>query len=268
MKEGIINDLRNLKRKVLPGHKKKHLNSENHILTSDSDQISSNIEIKITLLRNSEEDFKIFKNIITNKDVIFNSWFISSSFDITMIKNYCDNFDLKINLALMDDPDVKLPSEIMKLIGKQSSTQLALNRFFDLEENLKTLKELYQVIINDSANTGLGYFKFEDKSNNLLGGGALILIEDDSNNSIKKCDLAIHILNQHHGIGDICLRNLFHKSFVDHDISEIYSRSARDALEITNFMCKHGMSLIDDEQSGDIVYFINKKMWESSVSNH
>jgi hypothetical protein len=222
--------------------------------------------IDMSLLLDNEEDFEIFKNIITNENIVFNSHFILNSFDALSLKDYCDNFELKIHLTLADDPDVKLPEEIIKLIGKCSSTQLALKRFFGFENNLKALKELYQNIIRDLENMGLGYFKFTDKKNNLLGGGALILMEDDDKQN-KKVDLAIHILNQHQGIGDVCLKKLFNKAFADYNITEIYSQAAKEDLEVTNFMCKHGMIIRDDEESGDQFYFIDKKMWEG-VKNY
>jgi len=264
MQKGIINDLRKLKKKSSNFNKKQYLNSLSQV-DDDFEKLQkvSASNIKFTLLTDSEEDFSTFRDIITNKNVIFNSWLIQNSFDMTMIKNYCDNFDLKINLTLMDDPDLKLPQEIMELVGKYSSIRLALKRFFDIEENLKVLKELYHIIIKCSGNTELGYFKFEDQNNNLLGGGALIPVESESNGKILKVDLAIHVLNQRQGIGDICLNKMFHKAFAEYGINEIRSRSAKDDIGVTNFMCKHGMTLKSDDEDEELFYFIDKKMWES-----
>ncbi|NBV06562.1 MAG: hypothetical protein EBS06_04925 [Proteobacteria bacterium] len=244
------------------------------LLESDSE---SEIPIKdhdivMTLLdRNNEDDFLVFKKIITNEKVIFNSWLIANSFEIPLLKNYCNNFQLKIQLTLAEDPDVKLPAEIIKVISKYSSTQLALNRFFDLEENDKKLRELFKMITENSNNSKLGYFKFEDTSKNLLGGGALIHIakKDEQttskviNKTTKKVDLILHIIDQNRGIGDLALKRFFKIAFEESDIDEIWSRSAKEDLEITNFMCKHGMTIKDDEESGAQFYFIDKKMWEA-----
>ncbi len=229
---------------------------------SDRHQITDSEIITTPLLLSDDEHFQTFKTIITNEKIVFSSWFIASHFDMTMLKNYCNNFELKIHLTLSEDPDVRLPEEIVRLIGKYSSTQLALNRFFGFEENIKILKELYEIIITDSEETGFGYFKFEDQSKNLLGGGALVLVEDEESLN-HKIDLALHILNQNHGIGSICLEKLFKKAFEECDVDEIWSRSAKKDLEITNFMCKHGMIIKDDEKSGEQFYFMDKKMYEA-----
>jgi hypothetical protein len=241
----------------------------------DSDKISQllNLEPKITpadsdiittlLTTGNEDDFQTFKKIITNEKIVFNSWFIANNFDISLLKNYCNNFEFKIQLALAEDPDVKLPPEIIKLIGETSSAQLALSRFFDLEENDKNLRELFDMIITESSDTGLGYFSFEDNSRNLLGGGALIpIIEDEEQTKTKKVDLALHIIDQNRGIGNLCLNMLFKKAFEEFNIDEIWSRSAKKDSEIINFMCKHGMIIKNDKKNRTQFYFIDKIMWE------
>lgn len=217
-------------------------------------------EIKATpLVASNREHFEIFKRIITDEKIVFNSWFIANNFNMSLLKNYCDNFDLKLQLCLADDPDIHLPDEVLHSIGKYSSIQLALNRFFSFEENEETLRNLYKEISAASSEDDFGYFKFENSFHNLLGGGALIL---DKNSHIKKANLALHILNQHHGIGDVCLRNLFKKAFDENGVDEIWSKSAEEDLEIFSFMSKHGM-MIKDNEDGDWFYFIDKKIYRS-----
>lgn len=194
--------------------------------------------------------------------MIFNSWFIASRFDMSALKNYCDTFELKITLTLSDDPDVKLPEEIMKQVTKKSSMQLAIDRFFSFEEQEKILRELYQIITSDSEKTGLGYFVFQNKSEVILGGGALVIIDDETTLD-KKVDLALHILEQHRGIGNLCLEKLFQIAFEEKDVDEIWSRPAKEDIGVANFMSKHGLVIKEDRRSREEFYFINKGIYES-----
>lgn len=221
----------------------------------------SDITVRL-LSENDEEHYQIFKKIITNENVIFNSWFIANNFDMSALKNYCDSFEMKITLTLSDDPDVKLPEEIMKQVSNKSSMQLAIDRFFGFEEQDKNLKELYQIITLNSEETGLGYFIFEDQSKKVLGGGALVIINDETTLD-KKVDLALHILEQHRGIGNLCLQKLFQIAFEEKSVDEIWNRPAKENITVANFMGKHGMIIKTDNKSSEEFYFINKSIYES-----
>lgn len=216
----------------------------------------------ILLSENNDEHYQVFKKIITNENVIFNSWFIASRFDMSALKNYCDTFELKITLTLSEDPDVKLPEEIMKQVIEESPTQLAIDRFFSFEEREKILRELYQIITSDSEETGLGYFVFQNQSNVVLGGGALVVISDETTLD-KKLDLALHVLKPHHGIGNLCLQKLFKIAFEEKGVDEIWSRPAKEDIGVANFMSKHGMIIKMDKESREEFYFINKSIYES-----
>ncbi len=218
--------------------------------------------IATLLSENNDEHYQIFKRIITDENVIFNSWFIASRFDMSALRNYCDSFELKITLTLSDDPDVKLPEETMKQVTKKSSMQLAIDRFFSFEEQEKTLKELYQIITSDSEKTGLGYFVFQNNSGAALGGGALVIIDDETTLD-KKVDLALHILEQHRGIGNLCLEKLFQIAFEEKGVDEIWSRPAKEDIGVANFMSKHGLIIKEDRRSREEFYFINKSIYES-----
>ncbi len=218
--------------------------------------------IATLLSENNDEHYQIFKRIITDENVIFNSWFIASRFDMSALRNYCDSFELKITLTLSDDPDVKLPEETMKQVTKKSSMQLAIDRFFSFEEQEKTLKELYQIITSDSEKTGLGYFVFQNNSGAALGGGALVIIDDETTLD-KKVDLALHILEQHRGIGNLCLEKLFQIAFKEKGVDEICSRPAKEDIGVANFMSKHGLIIKEDRRSREEFYFINKSIYES-----
>lgn len=227
------------------------------------EKLSNESDLITTLLSGSnEEHYKIFKKIITDENIIFNSWFIASRFDMSALKNYCDTFELKITLTLSDDPDVKLPDETMKQVSKKSSIQLAIDRFFSFEEQDKNLRELYQIITSDSDKTGLGYFVFESNSNRLLGGGALVIVDDETTLD-KKADLALHILEQHRGIGNLCLQKLFKIGFEEKNIDEIWNRPAKENIDVANFMSKHGLIIKEDRRSREEFYFINKSIYES-----
>lgn len=262
---------KNIKKTLRAFKSKKIVNlpikEENLTNNSESDQnknlkITKELKISTTLLsKNNESHYEIFKKIITDENVIFNSWFIASCFDIYSLQSYCDSFELKIKLTLADDPDIKLPAEIIAQTSTKTSTQLAINRFFSFEEREKNLKELYQIITSDSEKTGLGYFIFEDSEKNLLGGGALIIIEDETNSN-KKVDLALHILKQNCGIGNLCLEKLFQIAFQEKKIDEIWSRSLKEGINVANFMGKHGMVIRTDDNNEDF-YFINKSIYES-----
>ncbi len=254
------NNLRNSEIKTTTDHSFK---TQTHSIFED-DQIKSPLtasDLNLRLLSGNDDDYAIFKQIITDKDVVFNSWFIASRFDMSALKNYCDSFELKINLTLSDDPDVKLPEEIISQIAKKSSTQLAIDRFFNLEGRDKILKELYKIITRNSDKTGLGYFIFEDTAKNLLGGGALVIIDEEE--KVKKFDLALHTLEQHRGIGNLCLQKLFKIAFEEKNADEIWVRPARESIKIASFMSKHGMIIKEDKKSGEEFYFINKDIYES-----
>ena len=109
---------------------------------------------------------------------------------------------------------------------------------------------------------GLGYFVFESNSNRLLGGGALVIIDDETTLD-KKADLALHILEQHRGIRNLCLQKLFKIGFEEKNIDEIWNRPAKENIDVANFMSKHGLIIKEDRRSREEFYFINKSIYES-----
>lgn len=225
------------------------INSEGSVKFKDTD-------ITLVKLTDCDEDFEDFKKIITNENVIFNSWFMANQFDMSAVRNYCETFELKINLTLVGDPDVSLPEETMKKVGRYSSNQLALDRFFSFEENSKALRELFIMMLNNSDKIELGYFVFSN-GDKILGGGALTFFDSDN----KKVNLAIHIIDQGKGIGDICLRKLLRVAFNQDNINEIWVKSAKNNLYIANFLGKHGM-IIKSENEAEF-YYIDKEIFSS-----
>lgn len=217
------------------------------------------------LLPNNEEHFQNFKRIITDQKVVFNSCLIANHFDLTILNHYCDNFETKLKLKLEDDVDIVIPDEVVNeyLSGKSTAVQLALNRFFSFENNLKTLRELYCKITSKAEETGLGYYKFEDISedsqDDLLGGGALISIVEDGK-KIKKADFILHIIRQNQGIGSQCFKKLITKAFEEKSLEEIWCKSTKQDLKTINFMCKRGMIIRDEEKGGWHIYYMNRRI--------
>lgn len=95
-----------------------------------------------------------------------------------------------------------------------------------------------------------------------MDGGALVNIDDETTLE-KRVDLALHILEQHQGIGNLCLQKLFNIAFEEKDVHEIWNMPAKENIDVANFMSKHGMIIKADRKSGEEFYFINKSIYES-----
>jgi RimJ/RimL family protein N-acetyltransferase len=152
-----------------------------------------------------------------------------------------------------------LPQEVLEAHRRGvSSTQIALDRFFTSEENKQKLREIYKEMTGRVEATGLGYYKFEDRADDLIGGGALAPISDDA----RKVDVALHILKPRQGIGSHCLERLLDIAFKEKGVEQVWGSSIIDHPGTPTLCAKHGM--IIQNIDGMKYYFIDRRMREAS----
>ena len=212
------------------------------------------------LLPDRDEDFDAFKNIITNKNIIFTSSWMDKWFGLKNLRSYCENFETKLRLAADGDVDVKMSPDDLEVYRKDSASakQLALNRFFAMTENRDNLLRIYEVMTSDAKETGLGYYRFEDNEKKLLGGGALAPLTTP-----KKVDIALHILDPQRGIGSACIGILLRKAFEDLRVEEVWGSSMRDHPGTPTLCARHGM-MIANNDDGMKHYYIDAEMWKAT----
>ena len=225
-------------------------------------QVVAPENIKITtLLPDSLDHFETFKKIITNENIVFTSSWIDKWFGIKSLRQKCERTEIKLKLIEEGDTELSMPQEVMLAYKRGfSPAQITLNRFFSLEENKERLRDVYTQMTSRAHETGLGYYKFENSSNILLGGGALAPISDS--NSVEKVDIALHILTPKKGIGSFCLDKMLTKAFEEHSVKEVWGSSIINHPGTPTLCAKHGMIIQNFE--GMKYYYINDRMWEAS----
>ena len=225
-------------------------------------QVVAPENIKITtLLPDSFDHFETFKKIITNENIVSTSSWIDKWFGIKSLRQQCKRTEIKLKLIEEGDTELSMPQEVMLAYKKGvSPAQITLNRFFSLEENKERLRDIYTQMTSRAHETGLGYYKFENSSNIILGGGALAPISDG--NSVEKVDIALHILTPKKGIGSFCLDKMLTKAFEEHGVKEVWGSSIINHPGTPTLCAKHGMIIQNFE--GMKYYYINDKMWEAS----
>jgi len=235
-----------------------------HYRASGLSDIGFNSEdINITLLKpNDYDDFQTFKRIVTDENIAFTSSWIEKWFGIEALRQKCSHTETKLKLVSEGDTEIVLPEEVMESYRKGvSPSQIALDRFFNASDNGKKLREIFLEMTGRSAETGLGYYKFEDISDNrLLGGGALAPISDGI--PVEKVDIAMHILDPKKGIGSFCLNSLLKKAFEEHGVQQVWGSSIINHPGTPTLCAKHGMMI--KNQEGMKYYFIDKEMWETN----
>lgn len=221
-------------------------------------------DINMTLLLpDNDQHRQTFTRIITDKRIVLTSSWIDKWFGVESLKSYMNKFAFKLELAADGDKEVSIPPELLaKYKAGESPVQIALDRFFSSEDNAKKLAEIYLAITSSAPRTGLGYFKFEDKKNVLVGGGALAPIVD--NGFKDRVDIALHILDQKKGIGSACLTMLLEEAFQRRGVQEVWGSSLMDHRITPTLCARHGMIIDNDKVSGMKCYFIDKAMWEAS----
>jgi hypothetical protein len=213
------------------------------------------------LMPDSEEDFQIFKSIITNKDVVFTSSWMDQYFGINNLKEFCSDFELKLKLAKKGRSGVFVDqNELIDYNQGKSATQIALDSFFREEENDKQLRKVYAEMTKE-AKSGFGYYKFTEKSTGkFLGGGALVPLEKDQYGLVKKVDIALHILDPKKGFGTACLKLLLEDSFEKHKIEQVWGSSIIEHPKTPTLCSGHGMVIKDIGNKK--YYLITRTMWE------
>lgn len=215
-----------------------------------------------TLLPNNYDHFECFKKILTSENVVFNSSWIDQWFGAKLLKKKCLQTETKIKLFEEGDDDIRLSESTIKdyRMGITPS-QIAINNFFSEQGNIKKLREIYLEMTSKAEQTGLGYYKFEDQHQDLIGGGALAPLSQDA----KKVDVALHILKPKQGIGSHCLEKLLEMAFKEKGVEQVWGSSIIDHPATPVICAKHGM--IIRNLDGMKYYFIDKKMWEVSKDN-
>jgi len=217
-----------------------------------SDQIRTTL-----LLPENEEHFQVFKNIITSKDVVFTSSWIDKWFGIRNLRQRCTMFEAQLDLIKGGAEDIPMDAKIFKSWeGGADKTQLALDQFFSSLSSNRKIKEIYSHMTERAAETGLGYYKFEDEEGSLLGGGALAPISKGS--PVIAVDVALHILKPRKGIGTICLENLLNKAFEECKVKEVWGSSVINHPGTPTLCAKHGMIIVDKD--GMKNYYIDSDM--------
>lgn len=215
-----------------------------------------------TLLPNDYNHFQCFKEILTNENVVFSSSWINKWFGIERLRKRCDFMSKKLEMLDAGDPEISLPEDVLEAHRKGiSPTQIALNRFFTIEENRSKLREIYLEMTKKAEQTGLGYYKFEDQYQDLIGGGALAPLSEDA----KKVDIALHILKPRQGIGSYCLEKLLEMAFKEKGVEQVWGSSLIDHRATPVICAQHGM--IIQNIDGLKYYFMDKQMWEVSKDN-
>ncbi len=225
---------------------------------------SKDIEMT-TLFPDNEEDFQIFKGIITSEGVVFTSSWINEYFGIAALREHCADFETQIRLLAKKGWKIDFVSEQDLLDYRQgkSPVQIALDNFFSKRENSDTLRIAYKKITS-KASIGLGYYKFTDKSSGkFLGGGALVPLEEATEgDSVKKVDIALHILYTKQGFGTICLDKLLNAAFKEHKIKQVIGSSIIQHLGTPTLCAKYGM--IMENIGNKKYYFIDDEMWKTN----
>jgi hypothetical protein len=217
-------------------------------------------DIRITpLFPNNYDHFDDFRRIITNENIVFTSSWINKWFGIDQLKKRCDQTAQKIKLHDDGDTEISLPQEVVEAHKRGvSPSQIALDRFFALKDNKQKLREIYKEMTGRVEETGLGYYKFEDRASDLIGGGALAPISEDA----RKVDVALHILKPRQGIGSHCLERLLDIAFKEKGVEQVWGSSIIDHPGTPTLCAKHGM--IIQNIDGMKYYFIDKRMREAS----
>lgn len=114
---------------------------------------------------------------------------------------------------------------------------------------------------NKAEQTDLGYYKFEDRTNDLIGGGALAPLSEDA----KKVDIALHILKPRQGIGSYCLEKLLKMAFKEKGVEQVWGSSPIDHPATPVICAQHGM--IIQNKDGLKYYFMDKEMWDVTKDN-
>jgi hypothetical protein len=223
-------------------------------------------DILITPLKPRDyEDFQTFKTIITNENIVFTSSWINRWFGVDRLKKRCDFMSAKLEMLEAGDSEINLPEEVLEAYKRGlSPTQIALNRFFTLGENKDNLRRIYLEMTGRSEETGLGYYKFENGSSELLGGGALAPISEDG----KKVDVALHILKPKQGIGSQCLERLLDIAFKERGVEQVWGSSIIDHPGTPTLCAKHGMIIQNiTAENGEKMkyYFIDRGMRAASA---
>jgi len=233
-----------------------------HSKASDPTPSISAEDLRITiLLPDNYDHFETFSKIITNENVVFTSSWIDKWFGIKALRQKCDHTATKLRLVAEGDSEIALPEEIMDAYRSGvSPAQIALNRFFSLPANKDKLRGVYLEMTGRAEETGLGYYKFEDRDRKLLGGGALAPISDGV--PVEKVDIALHILLAKQGIGSFCLNKLLTKAFEECGVKQVWGSSIINHPGTPTLCAKHGMMIKNHD--GMKYYFIDEKMWETN----
>lgn len=222
-------------------------------------------DIKITtLLPDNQDHYKTFVRIITDKDVIFTSPWMNKWFGLNDVKEYRDDFELRLKLAAKGYPDLKMLTEDLEAYKADNSraSQLALDRFFSKGKNEESLVRIYKDITHDAKDTDLGYYKLEDGEKKLLGGGALVPIEGKDHH-VEKVDLAVHILERNRGVGTTCLDFLLNKAFDECGVKEVHGSSIMEKVRIPTLCSRHGM-IMKINRDGELRSFLDSDMWKAT----
>ena len=232
-----------------------------HLKASNPSIIGAD-DIKITtLLPNNYDHFETFGQIITHENVVFTSSWIDKWFGLKTLRQKCDHTETKLKLISEGDSEIAMPEEVMLAYKSgMSPAQIALNRFFTIPANKTKLREIYLEMTGRAEETGLGYYKFEDASQKLLGGGALAPISRDGSSDMV--DVALHILTSKQGIGSFCLNKLLTKAFEERGVKQVWGSSIINHPGTPTLCAKHGMMIRN--QDGMKYYFIDSDMWRTN----
>jgi hypothetical protein len=234
--------------------------------------------VDISVLKpDKEEDFRVFKRIITNPGIVFTSSWINQWFGLEKLREHCESFESLLEMASKGNPHVTMPEKFVKEYKRsrdegmkdkelsEVAKKLALDEFFELRENDDKLSDIFKRLGRFASSDGLGYYKFLDKEDldgtesKLLGGGALAPLCDSS--PVNKVDIALHILRQGKGVGTTCLGVLLEEAFEKHpEVKEVWGSSIQDHPHTPTLCARMGMRIADE--GGQKVYFMNRKMWE------
>jgi hypothetical protein len=217
-------------------------------------------DLLITPLKpNNHEHFETFKQILTSEKIVFTSSWIDKWFGIEQLKKRCDFMSKKLDMIANGDLEINLPKDVIDASNKGvSPAQIALNRFFMIEENRTKLRKIYLEMTDRVEETGLGYYKFEDKNLDIVGGGSLAPISKDA----KMVDIALHILKPKQGIGSYCLEKLLDIAFNEKGVDQVWGSSIINHPGTPTLCAKHGMII---RNIGDMkYYFIDSKMREAT----
>lgn len=230
-------------------------------------------DIEVSYLRpENEDDYQIFKKIITNESIVFTSSWMDKGFGIKEIKDHCDTYNMIFHVIKKLGPQnakskvLISNSELEKYEKGESKTQIALDNFFSIKENDIKLRKIFSDLSQKIDSTGLGYYKFTDNEGRLLGGGALIPIDSDGSR-IKKVDIGLHILHPLQGTGSRCLGMLLAKAFEEKGVDEVRGTSISSHPGTPTLCARFGMVIRNEPDEGMKYYYISKRMWEAYSSS-